>query len=92
MRMAGRELRNRMASTRASHTMVPAVPAIMYSSGRCGLGSTRKISETSATQADSAADLHRPAPEERPHTHIVFARPYVCQFRLIRDASFVVRL
>jgi hypothetical protein len=37
--------------------MVPAVPAIMYSSGRCGLGNTHKISDTSAMQARTAPPI-----------------------------------
>ena len=57
MRMTGRELRNRMASTSPSHTIVPAVPAIMYSRGRWGLGSTHKISETSPTQLRTAPPI-----------------------------------
>ena len=55
--MARGELRNRMVSTKPSHTIVPAVPAIMYSRGRCGLGSTHKISETSATQVNTAPPI-----------------------------------
>ena len=67
-----------MASTRASYTMVPAVPAIMYSSGRCGLGSTHKISETSATQAKTAPPICAVRRRKKDLTRTLYSRAWTC--------------
>ncbi len=72
--MTGCEVRNRRASTRPSHTMVPAVPAIMYSSGRYGLGSTHKVNETSAAQVRRAPPIRTIRRRKKDLTRTLYSR------------------